>query len=380
MKNNLKTLIAVAAIAVFTATSCKKTAQLQETNSKEKGEGTLKKLLKFPDTVISITGQGNPVKSLINSNKKSYTELIKDSVWAGDTGHSLVIESDEQVALTNYSRYIFPGSLIQGNSISDLTYKPLSQYQNKVKPITVSVSAHAANVSGIINKPSLSATRSFLESIYSDSFSGKEIASFSFDMNQFTYYDEFKLAFGANIKVGSIFNASASVNKTKIEKKTGLIAKFVQRNFTLDMDLPEDGNLLDNSVDPSQLGPYSPVYVSSITYGRMGMIKVESDYNYSSLTRAFKAAFNAGIVSGGASIADSLKTIIDNSSIEIYDVGGEGESVAQSINGYDAFRQYIISGGNYTPQTPGFPLYYTLSYLSDNSIFRTRFLVNFPKN
>ncbi|MCX2495869.1 thiol-activated cytolysin family protein, partial [Pedobacter sp. PF22-3] len=237
-----------------------------------------------------------------------------------------------------------------------------------------------ANVSGVINKPSLSSTRSFLESVYSDSFSGKEITSFSFDMNQFTYYDEFKLAFGANIKVGNIFNASASLNKTKIEKKTGLIAKFVQRNFTLDMDLPEDGNLLDSSVDPSQLGPYSPVYVSSITYGRMGMIKVESDYNYSSLTRAFKAAFNAGIVSGGASIADSLKTIIDNSSIEIYDVGGEGESVAQSINGYDAFRQYIISGGNYTPQTPGVPLYYTLSYLSDNSIFRTRFLVNFPKN
>ncbi|MCX2496271.1 thiol-activated cytolysin family protein, partial [Pedobacter sp. PF22-3] len=237
-----------------------------------------------------------------------------------------------------------------------------------------------ANVSGVINKPSLSSTRAFLESVYSDSFSGKEITSFSFDMNQFTYYDEFKLAFGANIKVGNIFNASASLGKTKIEKKTGLIAKFVQRNFTLDMDLPEDGNLLDNSVDPATLGPYSPVYVSSITYGRMGMIKVESDYNYSSLTRAFKAAFNAGIVSGGASIADSLKTIIDNSSIEIYDVGGEGESVAQSINGYDAFRQYIISGGNYTPQTPGFPLYYTLSYLSDNSIFRTRFLVNFPKN
>jgi len=378
MKNNLKTLIAVAAVTVLSVTACKKNVE-EQISSNGKEINTIRNLSKFPDTIISITGQGNPIKSLINSNKKSYTELIKDSVWAGDAGHSLVIESDEQVVLTNYSRYIYPGSLLQGNSISDLTYKPLTQYQNKIKPITVSVSAHAANVSGVINKPSLSSTRSFLESVYSDSFSGKEITSFSFDMNQFTYYDEFKLAFGANIKVGNIFNANASINKTKIEKKTGLIAKFVQRNFTLDMDLP-DGNLLDSSVDPSQLGQYSPVYVSSITYGRMGMIKVESDYNYSSLTRAFKAAFNAGIVSGGASIADSLKTIIDNSSIEIYNVGGEGESVAQSINGYDAFRQYIISGGNYTPQTPGLPLYYTLSYLSDNSIFRTRFLVNFPKN
>lgn len=379
MKNNSKGLL-ITALMLSALVACKKNDVEKGSPSDEKIVNTYGSLKKFSDTIFTIDGKPNSLKNLIKNDKKSYTELIKDSVWANNSGHSLIIESDEQVALSNYARYIYPGSLLQGNSISDLTYKPLSQYQSKIKPITVSVSAHAANVSGTINKPSLSATRNFLESIYSDAFSGKEIASFSFDMNQFTYYDEFKLAFGANIKVGGIFNASGSVDKTKISKKTGLLAKFVQRNFTLDMDLPDNGRLLDDTVDPSTLGPYSPVYVSSITYGRMGIMKIESDFSYSSLTRAFKAAFSAGIVSGGASIADSLKHIIDNSSIEVYDVGGEGQAIATAINSYDDFRKYIISGGNYTAQTPGFPLYYTLSYLSDNSIYKTRFNVNFPKN
>ncbi|MCX2496430.1 hypothetical protein OQX63_23315, partial [Pedobacter sp. PF22-3] len=142
MKNNLKTLIAVATIATVSVTACKKNVE-QQTAANGKEINASRNLAKFPDTIFSINGKGDPIKSLINSSKKSYTELIKDSVWAGDTGHSLVIESDEQVALTNYSRYIYPGSLLQGNSISDLTYKPLTQYLNKIKPITVSVSAHA---------------------------------------------------------------------------------------------------------------------------------------------------------------------------------------------------------------------------------------------
>ena len=74
--------------------------------------------------------------------------------------------------------------------------------------------------------------------------SGKQLVSFSYDINQFTYYDELKLTFASNINVASILNITVDAAKGKIAHKTGLIAKFIQKNFTVDMDIPLDGNLL----------------------------------------------------------------------------------------------------------------------------------------
>ena len=48
---------------------------------------------------------------------------------------------------------------------------------------------------------------------------GKQIVSFIYDMNQFTYYNELKLAFNCNIDVASVFNISTSVAQGKIREE-----------------------------------------------------------------------------------------------------------------------------------------------------------------
>lgn len=65
-------------------------------------------------------------------------------------------------------------------------------------------------------------------------------------MRQFSYFEELKLAFGANVNIARILDIDISVDKGKIRRKTGLFAKIIQRNYTVDMDLPIDGNLLLN--------------------------------------------------------------------------------------------------------------------------------------
>ena len=85
--------------------------------------------------------------------------------------------------------------------------------------------------------------------------------------------------------------------KGKIAHKTGLIAKFIQKNFTVDMDIPLDGNLLLDNDAINLMEGFSPVYISSITYGRMGVITMESNYGYNEVRLAVKAAFAAVKVS-----------------------------------------------------------------------------------
>ncbi|CEJ71306.1 hypothetical protein BN1195_03651 [Chryseobacterium oranimense G311] len=46
-------------------------------------------------------------------------------------------ESSESIVLPHLQMYIFPGSLLKGNSIQDMNFKPITA---SVKPVTVSMS------------------------------------------------------------------------------------------------------------------------------------------------------------------------------------------------------------------------------------------------
>ncbi|WP_142688185.1 thiol-activated cytolysin family protein [Chitinophaga polysaccharea] len=373
MKKNQ--LLLAAAILTFIVSSCKK--DVQPDVESPQIVTSFKDVPKVPNAVVNIKAGNINLQEVLKNNKQSILSFLRDSAWANGTGKTMIFSSDEQIAPENQLRLVYPGSVLQSSGIANLQYVPLAQLQGKVKPITVSVSAPGKYITADIQKPSLSATRSFISNVFGSQV-GNELVGFQFDMSQFTYYEELKLAIGANVSIGSMFSVGASFGKEKVEKNTGLIAKFIQKNFTLDMDLPSEGKLFDSTVTPAMLAPYSPVYVSSITYGRMGIIKVESNYSYDAVKVAFNLAFKVSTVGGGVTVDAQTKKIIDESSIMVRTIGGEGSEVTKTIVGYDEFRKYIESGGNYTAEAPGFPLYFTLSHVSDHSVFSTIFNVNIP--
>lgn len=47
---------------------------------------------------------------------------------------------------------------------------------------------------------------------------GKQLGSFSYNMRQFTYFEELKLAFGANVNIARILDIDISVDKGKSEE------------------------------------------------------------------------------------------------------------------------------------------------------------------
>ena len=120
---------------------------------------------------------------------------------------------------------------------------------------------------------------------------GKQLGSFTYNMRQFSYFEELKLAFGANVNIGGLLNIDVSLDKGKIRKKTGLFAKIVQRNYTVDMDLPADGNILLNHDDMGSVGKYDPIYISSITYGRMVLISIESSESYDEIRITYRLSY-----------------------------------------------------------------------------------------
>lgn len=89
-----------------------------------------------------------------------------------------------------------------------------------------------------------------------------------------------------------------------------MFAKIVQRNYTVDMDLPADGNILLNHDDMGSVGKYDPIYISSITYGRMALISIESSESYDKVRIALQAALQAKVVNGKLSLILNKKRFL----------------------------------------------------------------------
>lgn len=276
-------------------------------------------------------------------------------------------ESD-QMAVTSGNIYL--GAVYTAQSVVDLTYKPISK---PVDPIDVSYT-FPRYFFDEIQRPSLSGmNRSLNKAIESPQFTGKQSLSFEYDLRQFFKYSELKLAFGANVNIANIFKLDASVNHTNIKSKSGLFARVVQKNFSMIMDYPYDGNIFLNNDDLNGVLSDSPVYINSIIFGRMAIIAIESDYSFNELKAAFKASFTAGIVGGEISITAEQKKILQESTMRLFVSGGKGDDVAQIVKGFDKFNEFIVNGGEFTKEVPGVPIFFTANYAEDNSVFLTSF-------
>ncbi len=338
----------------------------------ENGLFLINKWDKYPQKIVEIKADTLPPFFTSNKAVRTRAEFISDSIWADGKGHTQTYENNEITVSPSLSSYIYLGDLIDGESFANNRYKPISK---PTDPITISVSFPADNVVKTINRPSLSAMRSALrEVLLNNNMSGTQSASFEYNMTKFSYYDEVKLAFGSNINVANVLNIGIEASSHKIKSKTGIIAKVIQKYYTVDMDIPADGNLLLNNNDLSGLGNYSPVYINSIAFGRLGIITVESNKEYQDVKLAFKAAFNAAKINGNLNISAENQTILENCDIKIYIIGGD-ESY-KVVEGFDEFKNFILTKGEYSSNNPGLPISFTASYLSDNSPYYTRFKVN----
>ena len=67
---------------------------------------------------------------------------------------------------------------------------------------------------------------------------------------------------------------------------------------------------------------------------------------------------------------------MDESKIRITVIGGDGVGSVKTVEGFDEFKNFLINGGTYSAQNPGAPIYYTASYLSDNSPLYSRFKID----
>ncbi|HAF76592.1 MAG TPA: hypothetical protein DCG42_04655 [Maribacter sp.] len=323
----------------------------------------------FNSAVANLSGFNQPEESSIvetastNPEREGTTEFeCFTQTLKGAPGFS------ELFTLDPTTDVIYPGSMLKGETIPTGEYARINKDR---APITMSISLN--NVKGktsvTVNNPNLlSEVRAGVNELLNLEVKGATPAQLEFDKSQVYSEQQLSIALGANYRDKTKdISGSFDFNTTTVKKK--YVLKFIQKYFTIDLDSPGQvpSDLFTDLPSIESLGSTSPVYVSAVTYGRMVLYTVESDYSITEVETAFNAAIEAGEKGGDFNLDVDSKNVLEESNIKALIIGGNGASAAQTIGGnLEKIYDYIAAGGNYSPEeSPGSPLSYKLNYVKE---------------
>ncbi|GAB4528440.1 MAG: hypothetical protein Tsb0020_45630 [Haliangiales bacterium] len=279
---------------------------------------------------------------------------------------------DRVVAYGLNSESMWPGALLRGDSVYSGEFV---QVVTDRAPLTVSVSLEnlAGQRSATIEAPSLSSFRDAIGDILAADVTGDTAANIYSEIEQVHSEQQLGLALGAGVStLGSAAQIRASFSFNDQQKRSRYLVKYIQSYYTVDIDQPSAPSaVFAPSVTPDDVRAHfgtdnPPVYVSSVTYGRMVVFTFESSYSGLELGSALEFAYKGGAdVSGDVSV--TYRDIVDQADITAYILGGSGGDAARSIDSYEGLIEFIKNGGNYSRSSPGAPIAYKLAYLADNA-------------
>ncbi len=327
-------------------------------------------------------GRGK-IDSVFNSDDSNFELYFRQKYLS-----QMFTISDQSMA-----NQIYPGAILDGRSITgEFDPKMLEGISSGMRPVTISTSLPAS--SGTIARTSLPRPIAGI-SLYNAALTDLEnlnpggsfgAAALHVELDSFTVYEELKTMYGFNKKVDVFFVESGAEKLGEnhlIKGKSALKLKFFQENFTIDLDVPtNESSFFDpTGLDMQQItGGTIPVYVNSVTYGRMGIMVIESSVNADKLYRAVykQQAILRNLIGIDRNMTDEDKSIIEQADIKVKYTGvGTDADGTIKVNGLQGFIDILTANATYNKDSPGIPVAFQLAYLDNRTLVSAPFQINF---
>lgn len=353
----------------FILASCKKQAIPEAQTESPKGvEQITNERNQFKDLKMPRTARSG----FTDAGKRATTEsMAGDNTGCVPVLHTQSAEFDKLSVLDPSTDIMYVGSLLDGESIQDGTYRPVflsPDYERK--PVTFSVSIQGSNQA--INKtisPDLASFRVAMQEIMNATITGEQPANFTFELEQARSRKEIEMKIQANLKFGTFFSSVGNYNESQTRTKNYYLLKIFQKFFSADINIPADGNLFNKPVDFG--GTVAPVYISTIDYGRSAYLLIESSYDSLSVFKSLEASFSVWKIGGGTTISNQQKAVMDNMKISGTVIGGSSSGAAATIGGMQAFHDYVVNSGTMGPNSRGEVIAYKLRNAKNHGVYKT---------
>lgn len=197
-------------------------------------------------------------------------------------------------------------------------------------------------------------------------------------------HSEEQLAFvvGGGVGLKYIAEINSEFDWDRTEVRSRWVLKFSQNYYTIDVDMPADpasmfaGDVSLHEVEDNLTA--APVFVRSITYGRMFVLVYESEYSSDEVRRALDAEYNRFGFGAAVGVSDFQRKILSSGRSQGFILGGSAEDAAPVVIQPGRATEFIEKGAAYSSRSPGEPIAYKLSSLADGSSLDLSFGVNYP--
>lgn len=351
-----------------------------------------------PEAMLNVqdTG-GNASERTLNSD--SFDENISQGLITGCQTREYTLESnfDDVAILRPVSGVIYPGALVVGNQdMLDGAPNPLAISRS---PMILTVDLPNIGQNGVIdiNDPNNATVQVGIDAAldwwnnnaaqegYVNPSNSSYQAATSYSSTQLS------LDIGLNSAWATGAIASQMEFESNSERRVASMV-FKQVFYTVTMNTPASINpssVFGNNVTleniQTVIDENNPAaYVSSVNYGRIIMLRMETNNTDTSINLDAVMQYATGVSNTEGTVNSSYDTLLEESSISIVTIGGNAEVAssavdAANINSGAGSLNYIITGENavYSPSNPGVPIAYTIRYLDDNSIAKMGYTTDY---
>lgn len=306
MKKNFLFLFPV--IFIFLSQACKK------------GEESYSVPMTVMGTDIKKMNKEKPDTLEVNSTSKEVcvTEKITTTPGCADC---LLLDPTSDV--------FFLGNVLSAQSLQDGKYIQIGTEKDR-KPITVSASIpNFANTTSKIDSVSLSKVRNGIKNMVMSEILGVPPAKMSINTTQIFDQTHLNLVVLGNFST-SMTKVSAGFNFEDTNVQSRYLIDIVQIFYSVDLDQPGPEGFF--SKKPTNIENNSPVYISSVKYGRRILIAVETKKQLKKSDVELKADYNGVVTKASAQGSIINDKFLSENSVKVMINGGNPN------NGYEIFK------------------------------------------
>ncbi|MBG48332.1 MAG: hypothetical protein CML05_08605 [Pseudozobellia sp.] len=333
-------------------------------------------LLNVQSTTGITSNEGNPQK---NTNRGYITEC--KTVY-----HDIKSNFENVVMFDPTLGVIYPGALVLGNRVLlEGAPQPLQVEKSTVK-LRVELPGIGDGGNLTINEPTYQNTQAAIDDALE--YWNSNIATQGYSIDADTYFEKttvysreqmsLSLKVGAEWATGSSFESQFDYSK-ETEKRVAA-SLYRQVYYDVVMETPDSpASVFGSKVTADGLKSLvsednPPAYVSSVQYGRIIMIRMETTDTTTgvNLEAVLDYATKAKTING--EVNANYEKVIRESTFNVVAIGGNAKVATKVITGNNLEEgegglYYVIEeGAEYNRENPGAPIGYTVKYLKDNTI------------
>lgn len=309
---------------------------------------------------------------ILNQNTKTIEENGKK--WQlKETKHSFAKNLDKEILPFNTNaNSLWAGSLAQGREVPNGNLNTLGDNVSRT-PITITVkSGDKLFGSSEISKPNNANYSSSLSNILKN-VSGITSANMIYKQSIAHETQQSMMNMGVSYKwLGAGLDANFKIENNSYKKE--ILIYFKQEYYTVSVNEPSKpsdyfGDNINLDDLKFKIGDGNPLcFVSSVTYGRLLIAKMT--YTGSESVTEVDAALKGALKLLGEGKGEYVKNnITEKSTFKGIILGGSAGGAAKALTGssIESISDFIKEEANYSANSPGYPISYTVKNILDNS-------------